>query len=180
VEVNSAQLGLINARNTVRIRTLSLYNAMGIDPAGELDIEDILSSPVAIPSFEQALAESVKVRPEMLKNEADKEAAKDRVKAEQSNYLPKLSANGAYNWASGTQEMGPFKGDIQDSWNAGVMLTMPLFEGWITSGKVSEARANLRVLEAQGYLIRQSIIIELNQANADIESASARIAVMES
>jgi len=180
VEVNSAQLGLINAQNSVRIRMLSLYNAMGIDPAGDLDIEDVLSAPVTIPIFEQALAEAVKVRPEMLKNEADKEAAKDRVKAEQSNYLPKLSANGAYNWASGTQEMGPFKGDIQDSWNAGVMLTMPLFEGWITSGKVSEARANLRVLEAQGYLIRQSIIIELNQANADIESASARIAVMES
>jgi len=179
VEVNSAQLGLINARNSVRIRTLSLYNAMGIDPAGDLDIEDLLSAPVAIPTFEQAMAEAVKVRPEMLRNEADKEAAKARVKAEQSNYLPTLSANGAYNWASGTQEMGLFKGDIQNSWNAGVLLTMPLFEGGITSGRVSEARANLRVLEAQGYLMRQSIVIELNQANADIESASARIAMME-
>jgi outer membrane protein len=180
VEVNSAQLGLINAQNSVRIRTLSLYNAMGVDPTGDLDIEDSLSSPVTIPTFEKALAEAVKGRPEMLKNEADKEAAKDRVKAEESHYLPTVSANGAYNWASGTQEMGPFKGDIQNSWNAGVMLTMPLFEGGITSGKVSEARANLHVLEAQGYMIRQSIIIELNQANADIESASARIAVMES
>ncbi len=180
VEVNSAQLGLINAQNSVRIRTLSLFNAMGVEPTGELDIEDILSAPVTIPMFEQALAEAVKGRPEMLKNEADKEAAKARVKAEQSNYFPTLSANGAYNWASGTQEMGPFKGDVQNSWNAGVMLTMPLFEGGITGGKVSEARANLHVLEAQGYLIRQSIIIELNQANADIESASARIAVMES
>lgn len=179
VEVNSAQLGLINARNSVRIRTLTLYNAMGLDPAGDLDLEDILSAPVTIPTFDQALAEAVKSRPEMLKSEADKEAAKARVKAEESNYLPTLSANGAYNWANGTQEMGPFKGDIQNSWNAGVMLTMPLFEGGITSGKVSEARANLRVLEAQGYLIRQSIIIELYQANADIESASARIAVME-
>ena len=179
VEVNSAQLGMINSQNSVRIRTLTLYNAMGIDPAGDLDVEDILSAPVTIPPFEQALAEAVKSRPEMLKNEADKEAAKARVKGEQSNYLPTLSANGAYNWANGTQEMGPFKGDIQNSWNAGVILTMPLFEGGITSGKVSEARANLRVLEAQGLLIRQSIIIELNQTNADIESASARIAVME-
>ncbi|MCK9419526.1 MAG: TolC family protein [Nitrospirae bacterium] len=179
VEVNSAQLGLINAMNSVRIRTLTLYNAMGIDPAGDLDIEDILSVPVTIPTFEQALEDAVKNRPEMLKNEADREAAKARVKREQSNYFPTLSANGAYNWANGTQEMGPFKGDIQNSWNAGVLLTIPLFEGGITSGKVSEARANLRVLEAQGYLMRQSIVIELNQANADIESASARIAVME-
>ncbi|MGC1455882.1 MAG: TolC family protein [Nitrospirota bacterium] len=179
VEVNSAQLGLINAQNSVRIRTLTLYNTMGIDPAGDLEIEDILSALVTIPTLEQALAEAVNVRPEMLKNEADKDAAKARVKAEQSNYFPTVSANGAYNWASGTQEMGPFKGDIQNSWNAGVMLTMPLFEGGVTGGKVSEARANLRVLEAQGYLIRQSIIIELNQANADIESASARMTMTE-
>ncbi len=180
VEVNSAQLGLINAQNSVRIRTLTLYNTMGIDPAGDLEIDDILSALVTIPTLEQALAEAVNVRPEMLKNEADKDAAKARVKAEQSNYFPTLSANGAYNWASGTQEMGPFKGDIQNSWNAGVLLTMPLFEGGVTGGKVSEARANLRVLEAQGYLIRQSIIIELNQANADIESASARMTMTES
>jgi outer membrane protein len=179
VEVNSAQLGLINAQNSVRIRTLTLYNAMGIDPAGDLDIEDVLSAPVIIPAFEQAMAEALRSRPEILKNEADRDAAKARVKAQQSNYLPTLSANGAYNWASGTQEMGPFKGDIQNSWNAGVMLSMPLFEGGITSGKVSEERANLHVLEAQGHLIRQSIVIELNQANADIESASARIAMME-
>jgi len=180
VDVNSAQLGLINARNAVRIRTLALYNAMGTDPVGDLEIEDILSEQVTIPAFDQALSEAVKARPEMLKNEADKEAARARVKAEQSNYLPTLSANGAYNWASGTQELGPFRGDIRDSWNAGVMLTMPLFEGGITSGKVSEARANLHVLEAQGNLLRQSIVIELNQANADIESASARVEVMES
>lgn len=180
VESNSAQLGLINARNTVRIRTLALYNAMGIDPAGELDIEDILSVPVTVPSFEQALAEALKSRPELLKNEADREAAKARVKAEQSNYWPTLSANGAYNWANGTQEMGPFSGDIQNSWTAGIVLTMPLFEGGITNGKVSEARANLRVLEAQGSLLRQSIVIELNQANADIEGASARLAMTES
>ncbi len=180
VEVNSAQLGLINARNSVRIRTLTLYNTMGIDPKRDIDIEDILSTMVTIPTLEQALAEALNFRPEMLKNEADKDAAKARVKAEQSNYFPTLSANGAYNWASGTQEMGPFKGDIQNSWNAGVILTMPLFEGGVTGGKVSEARANLHVLEAQGYLIRQSIIIELNQANADIESASARIAMTES
>jgi outer membrane protein len=179
VEVNSAQLGLINAQNSVRIRTLTLYNAIGIDPAGDLDIEDVFSAPVTIPTFEQAMAEALRSRPEILKNEADLDAAKARVKAQQSNYLPTLSANGAYNWASGTQEMGPFKGDIQNSWNAGVMLSMPLFEGGITSGKVSEERANLHVLEAQGHLIRQSIVIELNQANADIESASARIAMME-
>jgi outer membrane protein TolC len=135
--------------------------------------------------MEQALAESDKNRPEMLKAAADIQAAQARVKAEESNYYPTLSANGAYNWTPrGTQDMGSFngvelKGNIQNSWNAGISLSVPLFEGGLTRGRVGEARANLHALEAQGRSFRQSILIELNQAYADIESAAARIAVME-
>jgi outer membrane protein len=180
VEVNDAKLGIINAKNSLRIRTIGLYNAIGIDPKNEIDVEDVLSTPVAIPPIEQALEESVKCRPEMLKINADIAAAKATVKADESDYLPSISANGAYNWAHGTAEMGVFRGDIQNSWNAGITLTMPLFEGGITRGKVSEARANLRALEAQRDTLKQSVRIELHQAYADIESATARIAVMES
>jgi len=188
VEVNNAKLGMINAQNSVRLRTIGLYNAMGIDPERDIDIEDILSSPIVIPPMEQALADAVKNRPEILKAEADIQAAQARVKAAESNHFPTLSVNGAYNWTPrGTQQMGPFMGnpnpvtvDIQNSWNAGILLSLPLFEGGLTKGRVSEARANLHSFEAQGRSYRQSILIELNQAYADIESASARIAVMES
>ena len=180
VEVNDARLGIINANNSVRLRTIGLHNAMGVDPGNEIEIEDVLSAPVVIPPIEQALEESVKGRPEVLKIEADIETARATAKAEESDYLPSLSVTGAYNWAHGTAEMGMFKGDIQNSWNAGITLTLPLFEGGITKGKVSEARANLRALEAQRDTLKQSILMELHQAYADIESATARIAVMES
>ena len=189
VEVNNAKLGMITASNNVRLRTIGLYNAMGIDPERVIDIDDVLAAPIAIPTMEQALAESIRNRPEMLKADADIRAAQARVKAEESNYYPVLSANGTYNWAHGTQEMGslsvgafssiPVKGDLQNSWNAGIVLSLPLFEGGLTKGRVNEARANLRALEAQSRIYRQSILLELNQAYADIESASTRIAVME-
>ena len=180
VEVNNANLSMINAKNAVRLRTIGLYNAMGVDPGGDLEIEDVLSTPVSIPSIELAMAEAAKNRPELLKAEADIQAARARIKAEEANYLPTLSANGSYNWENGSTTMGTFKFNAQDSWNVGVLLSMPLFEGWLTRGKVHEARANLRALEAQGQTFRRSVLIELNQAYADMESAAARIAVMES
>ena len=93
-------------------------------------------------TLEQAQVDALKNRPEMLKAEVDIEAAKSRVSAEESNYFPTISANGAYNWQSGAQEFGSFKTDLQDTWNAGVMLTVPLFQGGLTRGRVSEARAN--------------------------------------
>lgn len=180
VDLNDAKLGIINAKNSVRLRTIGLYNAMGIDPLDEIDIEDDLSAPIVVPPREQAREESVKRRPEMLKIEADLEAMRATVNAEKADYLPVLSVSGAYSWAHGTAEMGIFSGDIQNSWNAGITLTMPLFEGGVTQGKVSEALSNLRALEAQRETLKQAILMELHQAYADIESAIARIAVMDS
>jgi outer membrane protein len=49
----------------------------------------------------------------------------------------------------------------------------------LTKGRVSEARANLRAIEAQRDGLRQSILLEVNQAYADLDTAAARISVME-
>ena len=54
VEVNNAKLGLINARNSVRIRTIVLNNAMGIDPGQATEIENTLPAVAAVMTLEQA------------------------------------------------------------------------------------------------------------------------------
>jgi TolC family type I secretion outer membrane protein len=184
VEVNNANLGLINAKNGVRIRTIALNNSVGIDPGKATEIVEELPAVPSLPTLEQAQIDALQNRPDMKRMEADIDAARSRVRAEQSNYLPTLSANAAYNWANGSTEMGPFlgttfKGDVQNSWNAGIFLTLPLFQGGLTRGRVSEARANLLALEARRDMMKQSILLEVNQAFADLESASARVDVME-
>jgi TolC family type I secretion outer membrane protein len=189
VEMNTARLGLINAKNDVRLRIMALHNAMGIEPGGDIDISDILTQPAAVPSLDQIQREALDGRPEMQKAAADIQSAQSRVRAAESNNLPTLSANGSYNWAHGTTEtilpvsapgIGELRGEIRNSWNAGVLLSMPLFEGGLTRGRIGEARASQRALEAQRDMLRQSILLEVNQAYADLESASARIGVMES
>ncbi|NTW59249.1 MAG: TolC family protein [Nitrospirae bacterium] len=184
VEVNNARLGLINAKNGVRIRTIALNNAMGIDPGKATEIVEALPAVPVLPTLEQAQLDALQSRPDMKRMEADIAAARARLTAEQANYLPTLSANAAYHWANGSTEMGPFlgtmfKGDVQDSWNAGIMLTLPLFQGGLTKGRVAEARANVLALEAQRDSVKQSILLEVNQAFADLESAAARVEVME-
>jgi TolC family type I secretion outer membrane protein len=179
VEVNNARLELINARNSAKISRITLNNAMGTDPGVDISVEDVLSEPAEVSSLEQALAEALKNKPELLKADTDIQAAQDRVKAEQSNYLPSVSANGSYSWSTGTAEGSFPKQDIGNSWNAGIMLSIPLFEGGLTRGRVSEARANLLVLEAQRDSLRQSILLEVNRAFADMESATARVDVMQ-
>jgi outer membrane protein TolC len=75
VEVNNARLGMINAKNGVRIRTITLNNAMGIEPGKETEIDDTIPPASAVPTLEMAQEETLRNRPEMLKAEADIEAA---------------------------------------------------------------------------------------------------------
>jgi outer membrane protein len=192
VDVNNARLSLINAKNNVRIKTIALNNAMGIDPGRQTEIEKTLPPVPEIPSLAKAQEDSLKNRPELIKAEVDIEAAKARVRAEEANYFPTLSVNGAYNWATGTQDLGnlptsipgvsgrELTGDIGNSWNAGIVLSVPLFQGGVTKGRVSEARANMIALEAQRNAAIQSVLLEVNQSYADLEGAQARIEAMES
>lgn len=192
VDVNNARLSLINANNGVRIRTIALNNAMGIDPGKPTEIEDTFPPVPEVPLLAGAQEQALKNRPELLKAEADISAARARVRAEEANYFPTLSANGAYNWATGTQDLGQLPtsipgvsgrqlvGDIANSWNAGFVLSIPLFQGGMTRGRVSEARANMIALEAQRTAATQSVLLEVNQSYADLESAKVRIEVMES
>ncbi len=191
VDVNNARLSLISANNNVRIKTIALNNAMGIDPGTPTEIENILPPVPEIPSLPKAQEDSLKNRPELMKADADIEAAKARVRSEEANYYPTLSANGAYNWATGSQDLGTLPiipgvsgrqltGDIGNSWNAAIVLSIPLFQGGVTRGRVSEARANQIALEAQRNAAVQSVLLDVNQSYADLESAKARIDAMES
>jgi TolC family type I secretion outer membrane protein len=180
VDVNNARLGIVNARNNVRIQTIVLNNAMGIDPGQPTEIEPMPDSLFVPGSLEQSQTDALKNRPEMLKADSDIEAAKARLRTEQAGYFPTLSANGAYNWAAGTASMGQFQGDISNSWNAGIFLSVPLFQGGLTRGRVSEARANLLAAQVERDAVKQNVLLQVNQSYADMDSARVRIEVMES
>ena len=180
VELNNSRLGGITARSSLRLSAIALNKAMGLDPGRPVAIEDLRFTLVTMPSLSSVEAEALRSRPEMLKALAEIDAARDRVGAERSGYLPTVSASGYYTWGQGTAESGMFRGDVGNSWNAAVTLTLPLFEGNVTAGRVGEARANLLVAEAQRDALRLAILLEVNRAYADFESSAARLDVMES
>ncbi len=181
VEVNSAKLGLLNAQNNLRLSMISLDNAMGIDPSTTLTIEDVPAVALAVPTLEDAQKEALARRPDMAKAEADSRAARAQVKAAEGGFFPNLSASGSYTWANGTSEYGTmFKGDLGNSWTAALTLSLPLFEGGVTRGRVGEAAANQMISESQRDGLRQNILLEVNQAYASYENAAERTNVMES
>lgn len=180
VEMNNSLLGVITAKNNLRLSAIGLNRSMGREPGIAVEVQETAAAFAVLPPLPQAEAEALMARPEMLKAEADVETASARVRAERSGYYPNITANGSYTWAQGTAESGMFKGDLGNSWTAGVSLNLPIFEGGLTRGRVGEARANLLVAEAQRDSLKHTILLAVNQAYADYEGAALRVEVMES
>jgi outer membrane protein TolC len=87
-----------------------------------------------------------------------------------SGYYPVLSGNASYNWAA-ENKASP----LEEGWSAGVVLTVPLFNGFLTSHQVAEAKSNLYVLKANEEFLRQQIMFEVRQAYLNLQAAEASI-----
>ncbi len=111
-------------------------------------------------------------RPELADLRAKLEAAQALLEAAQGDYWPSLNAEGRYVWAD--TEL-----PLDSAWQAGVMLKWDLFSGFLTRGQVSQARAELKRIQAQikerELKVRQDVsqaFLYLHQASESIDSAA--------
>lgn len=172
VDLSNARLNLIKAENALRIAKVNLNNALGLPDAPEYEIEDNLIFGKYEISLEDAIKRAYENRPDLKSIIARKNAAELSVELARKGYYPTLSGNADYNWSGSKLPLG-------DGWNAGVTITFPIFSGFLTKYQVSEAMSNLNVLKANEEALRQSILLELQQAYLNLHEAEERIYTIE-
>jgi outer membrane protein len=173
VDLSNAQLSLINAENALKIAWVTLNNAMGTPDAPEYTIEDNLSFQKYAITLEEATAHAFENRPDLKSIIARRQAAEENVSFARSGYYPSLSGNANYNW------IGDTPSSLEHGWSAGVVLTVPLFSGFLTQQQVAEAKANLYALRANEESLRQQILLDVRQAYLNLQAAGASITTAE-
>ncbi len=171
VDLSNAKLSLINAENAHKIAWVNLNNAIGVPDAPEYGIEDNLSFQPYVITLEEATARAFENRPDLKSIIARRQAAESNISFARSGYYPVLSGSASYS-RTGT-DLSP--SELNDSWQAGVFLTVPLFSGFLTSHQVAEAKSNLYVLKANEESLRQQILLEVRQAYLNLQAADASI-----
>ncbi len=182
VRLAEARENLVRARNAVALSEIVFRNVLGV---GEK--ENVTPSVVTLtlsPSKGNGLSRAGETtellrsaqndtkgttRPELLAAQKTVAAAERQVAAARSGYLPRLNAFASYDLDSG--DASRFK----DSWLAGVSVELDLFDGFLTRGKVAEARANLDASREQLRKTELAIALEIRQAQLNVEEAQARL-----
>jgi len=158
-----AELALVDARRDATLARARLKTSMGVSATFPLTLG--LPQPMsaaAVPSLEEAIATAEQTRPDVRRASTLVEATRSSLDLAKIGRGPASSVSATYDWGYINWESG------QPSWQAGLVLSWPLFDGGAAEADVVAARAALAASQAQF----QSVV---NQAGFEVESALAEV-----
>jgi outer membrane protein len=168
VNVANANVNLISANNQLRIAKLQLENAMGAHST----IPYMLSDSLGVPAFSVPLDS---IRTIALASRQDLLSARARVLSSQSfvssasgQRMPTVSLSGTWNWSG-------FEFPLQSRWNAGVTLSVPVFQGFGIEAQVDQAQANLESSQATLAMATENALLDVEQNYLSLKEALDRI-----
>jgi outer membrane protein TolC len=188
------QMLSIEAANLVETASADFRRLVGLDPDATFELVDPLNVPVsaAMPGaapaaapaggpapvaqpFRAVVDSALANRPERKALEFRIRAAEDRVAAAASGRLPLLTALGGYDFSRPNPRIVPIRREWNPSWDVGVSVRWPLFDGGRTRAETAEAAASRRAIEARLRDFDSAVEVEIRQRTADLQSARASI-----
>ena len=170
VQVSNARLNLVSAQNTVALGRETLRTAMGSTQPFAFTLVDALDRRSVTFNDADLVPMAYANRSELGSLRAQQKAAAMRTSALRKQYLPLLSSNAQYSW---TGRGYP----LQDGWNLGVTVSLPLFDDILTTAQVGEAQADAQGLAAQEDDLRQRIALEVRSSLLELGRADESIRV---
>ncbi|MFT4504635.1 TolC family protein [Caballeronia sp. 15711] len=171
-----AKLALIQAQGAESNSYLTLISAMGISPLSKPRIAEMPARALPAPtndSIEQIVSSAIARRPDVLSAYAAERINLARVKAAESEFMPKVfvSANGAYNTGSSSISGIPSIGQQLPTLNLSggryggsviVGVTIPLYDGGLRQAVLAQARndadsASTRLARSREEAVRQIV-----------------------
>jgi len=170
VDLSRAKLLQIQVGNNLRLARVTLNNAMGLPDAPDYQLEDTLNSTKFTLPFEQALPMALDHRPDLKALILKRQSALQSVDLARKGDAPSLSGGAGIAYSGDADTM-------DEGWNAGVALTVPIFNGHLTRHQIGEAQANADILAANVIALQQTIHKEVQQSYLNLYEAEERISV---
>jgi outer membrane protein TolC len=178
---NAAQMDAM-VRSLVELSLVSLKTTMGVDLSSPITLADRLEfTPVTL-SIEEGIRQASETHPDLKAAARQREAAQADVRAAYGNYFPQVSVGYMYDWAwmkdrawESQAERMRSGADTAEGYSVGVVVTLPLFDGFQRENALKTAKAKLdRAIQGEG-LARQQIAKEVNQAVLMLTAAETSV-----
>jgi outer membrane protein len=157
VDLANARVNLIHAKSQAHITSVQLENAMGFHPETPFAVRDTFDVEAYSLSGDSSVTFALLHRPELLAATATASANRALAAAAWAQHLPTLTAFGNWTWSN-------FDFPLYSRWNAGVTLSVPVFQGFSIDAQADQAKAGAEIAQAAVEQLRESITLEVQQA----------------
>ena len=161
------------ARSRAEQALIALKTTLGVDLSSPMTLAEPLQYQPATVSVEEGIRQAGDAHPDLRTTIKQREAAQAEVRAAYGNYFPQVSVSYMYDgmWSKNRNEASM----TADGYSVGLVVTLPLFDGFQRENAVNTAKARLdRATQAEG-LVRQQIAKEVNQAALMLAAAEKSV-----
>jgi outer membrane protein len=170
VELSNFKADLIQNKNAINISKTQLLKVMGISQDSDFVLSDALTYAPLKMTMEQAVEVAYRNRPDLFGHQFDIKYQEELIKIARSRYWPVISGYYENIWSKPDPHRSM---DIEwgHAWQAGAMVTLPLFDGLSREGEIIQQKARLRQSEIDIIDAEETTLFELTKALLSIEDA---------
>ncbi|MBW2690011.1 MAG: TolC family protein, partial [Deltaproteobacteria bacterium] len=161
-----------NLEANEQLAKAALTNSMGVEWENPVEPapQELPFNP-ATGALEELVNGAYSFNPDCARLEAGLAAASAKIDEAKSGHLPKVGLFGSLTRIENSYDKGIVTGDNKNSWNIGIGMEMPLFNGLRTSGEVREAKARLEKLKQQQFLLKEGIALQVKHIYIQLMSS---------
>jgi outer membrane protein TolC len=170
VELSNFQAELIRNKNAINVAKAQLLKVMGVSQDSDFTLSDELVYEPSKMTMEEAVEAAYRNRPDLFGRQFDIKLQKELLKMARSRYWPIISGYYSNIWSK-PDPHSMMEIEWGHAWQAGVMASLPIFDGFSREGEVIAQKA--RVKQAQVDLVdaEETALFELTKALLSIENA---------
>ena len=167
VKLNESELSIRKAQNACRLATMNLCHLIGKPLTSELQIDDAYPYVGNTKGGELA---TIADRPEYVMLDKKVELAKQEVKLQRSELLPKVGVRGSYDYINGIKVN---EQKLFDKGGFSVMLnvSVPIFHFGERYNKVRASKAKLEQVRLEQANLNEKMMLELTQVENNLDEA---------
>jgi len=173
VAVENARPEVIRSEHSIRTAREKLRFLLALD-GQEVDVNGSLDSVPEQPrTYQEALESARRNRPELSDAKLRIGIYDELVTIAGADNKPRLDLKGSAGWH--WLDVGGIGADSDSNgaaWNVGVFLTFPFFDGYRTSGRVTQARSDLHTRQIEEARLQDTVALEVRDADNAVREAA--------
>ena len=170
VELSNFQAELIQNKNAINIAKAELLKVMGVSQDSDFTLSDKLVYVSSKITMEQAVEVAYRNRPDLFERQFDIKYQKELLKIARSRYWPVISGYYDNTWSK-PDPHNSMEIEWGRAWQAGVMATLPVFDGLYREGEIIQQKARFKQAQIDLIDAEETTLFELTKAQLSIEDA---------